>query len=82
MIKPCIEVSHDEVKIENNIMLRPTAMSAKQWIDFWESVVEMEPEKEERLRGHIVDLEREVEELEDLTLDLKAHIARLENGED
>lgn len=81
MIEPSIEISYDEVKIENCIVLRPGKISAKQWIEFWESVKEIDPKKESELVEKIEELYSEVESLRRENSYLHERIAELEMQE-
>lgn len=66
MIKPQIEVSYDEVKIENFVVLRPDPLSPMQWMEFWEFCVKETPEDFSKL---VEENERLKEQLEDLQED-------------
>ena len=66
MIKPQIDVSYDEVKIENFVVLRPDHLSPKQWVEFWEFCVKETPEDFSKLAE---ENERLKEQLEDLQED-------------
>lgn len=85
MIEPMIEISYDEVKIENCIVLRPSKFSAKQWIDFWEAIKDYDPnetaEKEEKALSEIQDLQWTIEELRNENMDLRERLAAAEGRE-
>lgn len=80
MVEPQIEISYDEVKIENCIVLRPPRISAKQWIDFWEAVSNMDPGAEERLLEEIESLKSEIADLQSENSDLSGMLQEIEKG--
>lgn len=65
MVKPQIDVSYDEVKIENYVVLRPDCMSPKQWIEFWEFCINESPEAFEKLVEENERLKGQLEELQE-----------------
>lgn len=84
MDKPDFNVNYESVIFEGcdgsgNIIFRPKAMSALQWVKFWENIQTYDPLAESSAREKLKEALEQIKELECEIKDLEQQIYRLES---
>ena len=79
MTKPKMDVEPNLILFDKQTIFRPACMSASEWIDWWDSVKDVDPCEVMTLKQKLNDALLEIRELENLVEDLRDEIRELED---
>lgn len=71
MMKPEIEVNRKSVDISGQCVYRPVQMAASEWLEFWETVRDVDFDEIEELKRKLSDALNEIKALEDIVSDMR-----------